>query len=266
MFPICSPVNALTDIAVSDAAPLDEDVAPAEARMGALGLGTEVGLILLEVVKAQGLALRDAVLAGAEAPVSQTQALAQAYAKITRSMRLNLLVEDRLEGGLRDRRRGIEAARAERTSAAAKAAAEAARAEAHERWRQANAAELDREAEVQDVVEKTIGRAHKGDEEEIDRLEREMLELLEEEDGDYADYGLRPVSETVARLCEDLELEPEWERWANKPWAIAEAEAGVAGSPYVSRKRGGLGDCVIGVGGAPGSGAPNGPPQETGPP
>jgi hypothetical protein len=243
-------VNALTDIAANDAAPLDEDVAPAEARMGALGLGTEVGLILLEVVKAQGLALRDAVLAGADAPVSDTQALAQAYAKITRSMRLNLLVEDRLEGGLRDRRRGIEAARAERTQAASKAAADTARVEAHERWRRANAAELDREAEVQDVVEKTINRAHRGDEEEIDRLEREMLELLEEEDGDYEGYGLRPVSETVARLCEALDVDPEWERWSGKDWAIEEAQAGIAGSPYVSRKRGGSGDCVIEVGGA----------------
>ncbi len=234
--------------------------------MGALGLGTEVGLILLEVVKAQGLALRDAVLAGAEAPVSDTQALAQAYAKITRSMRLNLLVEDRLEGGLRDRRRGIEAARAERAQGAAKKAADAARVEAHERWRQANAVELDREAEVQDVVEKTIRREHKGDAEECDRLEREMLELLEEEDGEYAGYGLRPVSETVARLCEQLEVEPEWDRWANKPWAVEEAQTGVADSPYVSRKRGGSGECVIEVGGAPGPGLANGPPHETGPP
>ena len=217
--------------------------------MGVLGLGTEVGLILLEAVKAQGLALRDAVLAGDEVKVSDTQALAQAYAKVTRSMRLNLLVEDRLEAGLRDRRRGIEAARAERAQIEAQAAADAAHAEAQERWRQANAAELDREAEVRDVVEKTIRRAHKGDTEEIDQLEREMLELLEEEDGDYADYGQRPVSETVARLCEALDVEPEWDRWANKPWAVEEAEAGVAGSPYVSRKRGGSGECVIAVGG-----------------
>ena len=57
------------------------------------------------------------------------------------------------------------------------------------------------------------------------------------------------VSETVAQLCEQLELEPDWERWAAKDWAIEEAEAGIEGSPYVSRKRGGTGECVIEVGG-----------------
>ena len=66
----------------------------------------------------------------------------------------------------------------------------------------------------------------------------EVADLLDE-GADFEGYGDRPVSWTVARLCKALNLDPDWEMFAQEDWAKEEARAGVAGSsPYVSRERG----------------------------
>ena len=59
-----------------------------------------------------------------------------------------------------------------------------------------------------------------------------------------------------------------WNHWrildfAREDWAREEARAGVPGSPYVSRERGGSGECVLAVRGLQGAGLA---PQGTGPP
>ena len=90
-------------------------------------------------------------------------------------------------------------------------------------------------------------------EEEVDALDREVAELLEE-GAEYEGYGDRPVSWTVARLCKALDLDPDWDEWAREDWAKDEARAGVSGSPYVSRERGGTGERVLAVRGLQGAG------------
>ena len=90
----------------------------------------------------------------------------------------------------------------------------------------------------------------------------QVADLLEEGAG-FEAYGERPVSETVIRLCQALNLEPDWDDFARQDWAREEARAGVAGSPYVSRERGGTGECVLPVRGVQGAGlaeAATGPP------
>jgi hypothetical protein len=82
-------------------------------------------------------------------------------------------------------------------------------------------------------------------------LQSDYAELLEEGAG-YEAYGDRPVSETVTRLCKALKLEPDWAFFTDEDWAMDEARAGVAGSPYVSRERGGSGECVLAVRGLQG--------------
>ena len=42
----------------------------------------------------------------------------------------------------------------------------------------------------------------------------------------------RPLGETVAGLCRQLGIEPDWSRWAEEDWAIAEARDQPPGSPY----------------------------------
>ena len=274
-------MNAVTDIADLDAEPLDEGVGNAEARVRGAARAGEVGLVLLEVVEALALKVGRIVKDGAEDEgldlkmVAAVRDLAQAYGKVCRSIRQNAMLEDKLESGLRDRVSGLEDAR--RARALKRAEAEAAKVAAESRaerdaaeavrvaaWRAANAPRLAREEAVTEVMDEIIHREHRGDERAIERLETEYEERLEDEYGDYQDYGLRSVSETVKRLCEDMDLEPEWERWEKRAWAIEEAEAGVEGSPYVSRERGGTGECVLAVRGLQGAGlAKADPPGET---
>jgi hypothetical protein len=270
LFPICSIMNAVTDITDLEAEPLDEGIGRAEARVRAVVRAGEVGLVLLEVVEALALKAARLVKAQAEdealdpATVAAARDLAQAYGKVSRSIRQNALLEDRLEAGIQGRRRALDGAR--RDWSAKTAEAEAARiAEAEEAaWQETHGARRDREEIVADVMEQVCSN-QADDPEHLDALEVEFAELLEEGAG-YEAYGERPVSETVARLCKAMNLDPDWDEWAREDWAKDEARAGVAGSPYVSRERGGTGERVLAVRGLQGAGLARVEAQATGPP
>jgi len=98
-------MNAVTDIADLDAELLDEGIGRAQARMRAVGRAGEVGLVLLEVVEALALKVGRRVKEQAEdeaidpATIAAARDLSTAYAKISRSIRQNALLEDRLEAG-----------------------------------------------------------------------------------------------------------------------------------------------------------------------
>jgi hypothetical protein len=49
-----------------------------------------------------------------------------------------------------------------------------------------------------------------------------MHERLKDFD-DYADFGNRSFGEIIARICRDLGIEPDWEKWQNEGWALEEA-------------------------------------------
>ena len=258
-------MNAVTDIADLDAELLDEGIGRAETRLRGVARAGEVGLVLLEVVEALALKVGRRVKDQAEdeaidpATVAAARDLAQAYGKISRSIRQNALVEDRLEAGVQGRRRALDGAR--RTWTVKTAEAEAARAaEAEEAaWQEAHGARQDREDVVADVMQQITFSQR---EESAEALDIEFAELLEE-GADFEAYGDRPVSWTVARLCKALDLDPDWDEWAREDWAKAEAREGVAGSPYVSRERGGTGECVLAVRGLQGAGLAR---EGTGPP
>jgi len=258
-------MNAVTDIADLDAELLDEGIGRAQARMRAVGRAGEVGLVLLEVVEALALKVGRLVKDQAEdealdlKTVAAARDLAQAYGKVSRSVRQNALLEDRLEAGLKGRCDALEGAR--RAWTVNTAEAEAARAaEAEEAaWQEAHGARLEREEIVAEVMQQLTFSQR---EEEVDALDIEFAELLEEGAG-YEAYGDRPVSWTVARLCKALDLDPDWDEWAQEDWAKDEARAGVAGSPYVSMERGGTGERVLPVRGLQGAGLAR---EATGPP
>jgi hypothetical protein len=263
-------MNAVTDIADREAEPLDEGIGRAEARVRGVARAGEVGLVLLEVVEALALKLGRLVKDQAEDDevpdlkvIVAARDLAQAYGKISRSIRQNALLEERLEAGIQGRTRALEVARRAWTVKSAEDdAARAAEAE-EAAWREANGARVEREEAVADAMEQ-LSYNQADAPEEIDALELEYTELLEEGAG-YEAYGDRPVSETVARLCKALDLDPDWARFTQEDWAKAEARAGVAGSPYVSRDRGGAGACVLAVRGLQGAGLAEAA-RETGPP
>ena len=247
-------MNAVTDIAELDAEPLDEGIEGVRARLRSLGRASEVGLVLLDLVET--LALKTAEVARDEASgltaVAAARDLSLAYAKVSRSIRQSVLLEEKLEALQRDRASGLEDAR--RARALKRAEAQAARAEADEaaEFQQAHGARLAREETVSETMQE-ITFSQREDREEVEALDVEVAELLEEGAG-YEGYGDRPVSETVARLCKALDLDPGWEDFAREDWAKDEARAGVVGSPFVSVERGGSGECVIAVRGLQGLG------------
>ena len=232
-----------------------------------------MGLVLLEVVEA--LALKAARLVNDQAEdegidlkvVAAVSDLAQAYGKVSRSIRQNALLEDRLETLQRDRVSGLEDARRARALKRAEAEAAKVAADAKAEFQRVHGPRLAREALVVEAMEQVTYSLHREDLEAAGALDREVAELLEE-GADYADYGDRPVSETVTRLCQALELSPDWDEFAQEDWAKDEAKAGVAGSPYVSIERGGSGECVLAVRGLQGAGlaAQEAARQGTGPP
>ena len=270
-------MNAVVDITDQDAEPLDEGLEGARARLRALGRASAVGLILLDVVEALALktaraaADEDAIdKAGGLTAVAAARDLSLAYAKVSRSIRQSVMLEDRLETALRDRVSGLEDAR--RARALKRAEAEAAKAAADEEaeFQRVHGPRLAREALVVEAMEQVTYSLHREDLEAAGALDREVAELLEE-GAEFAGYGDRPVSETVKRLCKALALEPDWEDFDQEDWAKEEARAGVAGSPFVSIERGGSGEYVLPVRGLQGVGLASvglasAAPPGTGPP
>jgi hypothetical protein len=260
-------MNAVTDIAELEAEPLDEGIGPAEARARGVTRAGEVGLVLLEVVEALALKVGRGLKDQAEdealdlKAVAAARDLSLAYAKVSRSIRQNALLEDRLEAGFQGRCDALAAAR--RAWSVKTAEAEATRvAEAEEEaWLEANGARQAREALVVEAMEQITDSQceYSGD------VNDEVADLLEEGAG-FEAYGECPVSETVIKLCKALGLEPDWDDFAREDWAREEARAGVAGSPFVSCERGGTGECVLPVRGLQGAGLADAAPEATGPP
>jgi len=89
--------------------------------------------------------------------------------------------------------------------------------------------------ETRRAVEETI-EASTDDPDEVERLKAELKERLEEEDPDEVFFNRThwPIGEAIALICQDLGLDPDWDRWENRPWARQEAETSPLGSPYAT--------------------------------
>jgi hypothetical protein len=152
------------------------------------------------------------------------------YARLSRAVRMTLAMEAR-----------VVAEHLERLAEADEAEADAEDAEAQEAVEAETAREADAEQErlddyrraVQRVVEETLGEDDAEPQDVYEQV-REARENLENGD-DYQDFQDRPVGETIARICADLGLTPDWSRWAQEPWAVEEARDKPAGSPYARR-------------------------------
>ena len=93
----------------------------------------------------------------------------------------------------------------------------------------------DRKARVEQIVER-VAEAQGEAPEAVERLVEEAAERLDRDDI-YGDVLSKPVSEIVARICQDLGLDPDWPRLAQEAWARAEIESGAAGSPLAVFRR-----------------------------
>ena len=84
-------------------------------------------------------------------------------------------------------------------------------------------------------VVKCLGEAEHLDGEAVERLVREAGERLEDE-GFFRDITERPMGETVALVCKDLGIEPDWALLADIYWAQLEIKHPPPGSPYAGWK------------------------------
>jgi len=237
-------MNAHADIAAEGAAPdaetpFDPDAVRTERHLFMLNRLGEIGMELAEVTAAQARVQRDVMAGvsnpGALTPVGQGD-FASAFAKISRSVRMTIMLEDKLAKALRLRQAGI----AERHAANRRARLEA-------EWaREAQAAEDridDRQDAILDAVREVI-RAERPERLEQEPLMRSLDRLwaLDLEGDVFAQPDLyiqtggdaALVSKQIAVHCKVLGLKPDWERWRGSFWAVEEAERGAAGSPYAA--------------------------------
>jgi hypothetical protein len=134
---------------------------------------------------------------------------ADSYAPISRAIRLTLALEAKTDEELRDLKAGVVRKRKKELKRAAKRHEAAAAKDAAERA--VKVRELVAEAaefEIADVYEFA----------QVYHALRERLD----EDPAYDDCGVRPLRETVERLCKDLMLSPDWSRWEGEGWTREE--------------------------------------------
>ncbi len=187
-----------------------------DRQLHLLGELAEIGLDVARAIERQASGQDAGRLEAPEAPIFQGD-LALAYSRVSRAVRLTLMLQARL----------IEALKAaDKSGGEARAAAEAEAEKDQERRDPA----YQRKVRVEAIVQRVIEAEHPDDEETLDTLINGTGERLDDEDL-YGDLLERPVSELVARLCKDLGLHPDWAELAEELWAVREVESGEVGWP-----------------------------------
>jgi len=218
-------------------APYDPEGERTERHLFMLSRLGEIGMELAETVAVQARVERD-VIARSGDPGAVTPAVrvdfASAFAKVSRAVRMGIMLEDKLAKALRLRQAGI----AERHQADRRARQEAEQA----RDERAMEDRIDRRQDaIIDAVREVI-RAERPERLEQERLMESLDRLwaVDFEDGFFTrpelyvktggDEAL--VSDQIAAHCKALGLKPDWGLWKQTFWAVEEAGDGAAGSPY----------------------------------
>jgi len=219
----------------------DPDGERTEQLLCVLARLTELGMVLAEKLVAQ--ATVDDV-----APVDAGPDLGEvgsAFAKISRGVRMTVMLEAKLLKERRLRRDGLEAAHEAKLQAmrAARWAMERAEAQEEENER------VEKQQNAIDEAVKDMIRAERpeGYERErlFDRLDRVWVKdqdayrklVLSGGQSLYDEMGGEDalVSKQIAAFCKALDLTPDWDLWKDSVWAIEEAEDEAEGSPYAAR-------------------------------
>ncbi len=191
----------------SDSMPDD----PAEARRVLLDRQLE----RLDRLAEAGMQMVEALLAQArgEGPQVVEGDVALAYGRVSRAVRMAILLQSRL------------------VEAPAPADAEPERIVFA--WEEPRDVRAERAAarkeRVEHIVEHAARREHE-DAETVERLVAEAAERLECDDI-YGDVLSRPIDELVAHICRDLGLDPDWDSLARRPWARRAVASGEIGWP-----------------------------------
>ena len=220
------PANLAVDATVAGATGSAQVRALVEQEVAMLTRLAQIGLDIAEAVSRQAVAQAQVAEWAAEpgaapAEVGRSEP-GLVYPKVARAVRLTLALRSKAVKELLALDQGEAQARQARDKTVADAAAEADPVER-------------RRERVGRIVRRLI-EAEEGDPKEVERLSSDVWERLDDEDGDvYGDLMARPIGEIVARICEDLELSPDWTALAREAWAVDEAASGAPGSPFVAR-------------------------------
>jgi len=214
----------------------DPDGERTEQLLCVLARLTELGMVLAEKLVAQATA--------DEATAVDVGEVGSAFAKISRGVRMTVMLETRLLKERRLRRDGLEAAHEARLQAMREA-----------RWAKEAAEENERVEKQQNAIDEAVKdmiRAERpeGYERErlFDRLDRVWVKdldaygklVLSGGQSLYDEMGGEDalVSEQIAAFCKALDLTPDWDLWKDSVWALEEAEDEAEGSPYAPAKTG----------------------------
>ncbi len=180
----------------------DPSIQRAERRLRLLEELAEIGMELARGLKQPELAGDDAAAAAS----GRRRDPAEAFAGLSRAIRLTLMLEERTDQALRDLKAGLATARQEKRERAAKAAADAADQRRH-----------DRKTLVTDLVME-VAREQIAGEADLERLDLELDERLLVEDS-WADDA-RPLRQVVGEICAFFDLTPDWRRWTDEGWSL----------------------------------------------
>ena len=168
-------------------------------------------LAMLDALAAAGVQAAREVGRQAEAQQTPAAEISLAYARVSRAVRLAILLQSQLVEALDTREARLRKAVED---------AEDGQAEV-------------RKGRVGRIVERLAVKAHPADAPEVDRLVREADERLDDMDL-YGDLLERPMSEIVARICKDLDLDPDWTALAEELWAREEIAGDDVGAPFLA--------------------------------
>ncbi len=187
----------------------DPAVARAEARLSKLEELSDIGMDMARALRDRvtaGAAQGEAVAEcddGASAPPRRDPA--DAFARLSRAIRLTISLEAKTDAALRELLAGVEAR------------AVARRAEAASR---ATNAEIMRRRDRKKTVRRLVLEAAERETESAEVFEDLEAALDERLDWDRAYSALEdlPLRETVERLCADLQFSPDWSLWTGEDW------------------------------------------------
>jgi hypothetical protein len=203
LFTLCSAMTAAAASSPSD--PAQEWArAMLEPQLGMLQRLAEIGMEMAEAVGRQAKACE------AETPEALDK-ITQTFQRTARTVRLTLLLRAKLIQDAISPPTASSKPSAPQT--AAPMSATRAKVEA-------------RKAQVLDVVG-DVARAEHDNPEKVERLVAEAAERLDREVF-QAELKSRPVSTLVERICEALDLHPDWPVLAKQDWAEAEFQTGKA--------------------------------------
>ena len=210
--------------AVDDAGLLAASVARVEHRLRLLDELAEIAMEMVRGVAEHSREVKAAASQSAKAGVTPEahDFGADDLAKLSRAVRLTLDLAGRLEESLRALRSGEAKIHEDRRK--------------ERRARELRTSIEQAEAAEQRVVEQVTMVIAREAESEGDSCD--LLAALDEridDDIDHIGIGSRPLREAVERLCNDLDLKPDWSRWTDDGWPEDSAEilgARPAWSPF----------------------------------